>query len=140
MTATRYQVTVMKILDKYLYAGTTWGCIIVADAVTLQPYTAFRCHNNEEPYIKSILPLYNFTEASSTSVPGIVTVGKGYRDLITYLPNMAKIQAPSSQNEDQENNWEIVNSVPMQPFVEERGQLAKNTFILSWFAKNWEFY
>ncbi|KAK3091447.1 hypothetical protein FSP39_019911 [Pinctada imbricata] len=37
----RYQVTMMSVLDKYLYVGTTWGCIIVADAHTMLPFNVF---------------------------------------------------------------------------------------------------
>jgi hypothetical protein len=63
----------MKVVDKYLYMGTTWGCLIVVDAENLHlgPYTVFRCHSSED--FRIILSLHE-TEHEGI-VPGIITIG-----------------------------------------------------------------
>lgn len=55
--ANHYQVTALAVVGKYLYVATTWGCVIVADAVSMEPYSVFRCHSAEEFYCKAILQL-----------------------------------------------------------------------------------
>ncbi|XP_067128785.1 leucine-rich repeat serine/threonine-protein kinase 1 [Centruroides vittatus] len=90
----RCQVTAMAVLGTELYIGTTWGCIIVAESVTMRPITIFRPFEEE---VKAILPLgikfSSKTESPITpdiSLSFIAAVGKGYRNLIgryTALPN-----------------------------------------------------
>ncbi|XP_033739221.1 leucine-rich repeat serine/threonine-protein kinase 1-like isoform X2 [Pecten maximus] len=126
----RYLVTALSILDKYLYAGTTWGCIIVANAVTLLPHSIFRCHNNQDFFVKLILPLFHGRNDSSDSegegVSGMVTVGKGYMPLINFKSVI--------------NSEESTDSYPDPVEFKQLQPQEKDTYILSWFAKDWEFY
>ncbi|XP_069125581.1 leucine-rich repeat serine/threonine-protein kinase 1-like [Argopecten irradians] len=126
----RYLVTALSILDKYLYAGTTWGCIIVANATTLLPYSIFRCHNNQDFFVKLILPLYHGRNDSSDSegegISGMVTVGKGYMPLINF-------KSVINSEEGTDTYPDPVEFKQLQP-------QEKDTYILSWFAKDWEFY
>lgn len=129
-TARKYQVTAMKVSDKYLYVGTTSGCVIVADAVELKPYTVFCCHSNDDFYVRTFVPMQENEQSDSQfmkhSIPhGIVTVGKGYRDLI--LKPEAEIEHSSLQ---------AFANRPGSP----RKYVKNPTYILSWHAKNWEYY
>ena len=75
------QVASLTILDKKLYVGTSWGCLIVADAHTMRPISVFRPFSEE---IQAIIPISTATAeqeatAASSSSSLIVTLGKGYR-------------------------------------------------------------
>ncbi|OWF47807.1 Leucine-rich repeat serine/threonine-protein kinase 1 [Mizuhopecten yessoensis] len=109
----RFLVTALSILDKYLYAGTTWGCIIVANAVTLLPYSIFRCHNNQDFFVKLILPLFHGRHDNSDSegkgVPGMVTVGKGYMPLINFK---------SVINRQTDANNSLQFPIPKRPYTQ----------------------
>ncbi len=50
----RCQIASMTIQRGKLYAGTSWGCLIVADAVTMRPVSVFRPYSEE---IQAIIPL-----------------------------------------------------------------------------------
>lgn len=89
----RCQVTAMAILDLELYIGTTWGCIIVVESITMRPITIFRPFEEE---VKAILPLGTKSShiespiTQDVSLSFIAAVGKGYRNLIgryTALPH-----------------------------------------------------
>lgn len=60
-----------------MYIGTSWGCLIVAESVTLTPITVFRPFEEEVQYIDAI-PKENL----------IITIGKGYRSLISRFTDM----------------------------------------------------
>ena len=67
----------LTILDKKLYVGTSWGCLIVADAHTMRPISVFRPFSEE---IQAIIPISVPSDQASASL--IVTLGKGYRSLV----------------------------------------------------------
>ena len=149
ISANHYQVTAMNVIDKYLYVSTTWGCVIVADAVSLKPYSAFRCHGNEDFYCKAILPLGThhkpkelYSRSASTSdepvskCHGIVTIGRGYIDLINHVTNLEKQALIRAESE---NGWSLVDtgSVPSQVT---RSTTCSHTHILSWLTDQWEYY
>lgn len=71
-----FQISAVCVLNQNVYVGTSWGCLIVAEAATLTPITVFRPYEEEVQYI-SVIPSEN---SSSSAV--IVSVGKGYRSLI----------------------------------------------------------
>ena len=54
------QVASLTILDKKLYVGTSWGCLIVADAHTMRPISVFRPFSEE---IQAIIPIPTATAA-----------------------------------------------------------------------------
>ena len=123
----RYQVTALTVLDKYLYIGTTWGCVIVANAMTLHHYTVFRCHSDQDFFIRTILPLYENADHSpdGSTVGGVVTVGKGYVPLIQ--PNVK-----TETVDDRESDF--LTQHKSRTFSE----FDRNTHILSWLAKHWQ--
>ncbi|XP_061197490.1 leucine-rich repeat serine/threonine-protein kinase 1-like [Saccostrea echinata] len=129
--ARRCQVTAMKVSGKYLYIGTTSGCVIVADAVELKPFTVFYCHNNEDFYIRAIIPLQENSPSDPPHLKpfrphGIVTVGKGYQDLILKT--------------ETETDPSFIQTIANRPSGFPRKSTKSPTYIISWYAKNWEFY
>lgn len=93
------QVSALSAIDHYLYIGTTRGSMLITEATTLIPLCLFQCHTAQDFYIKVILPVKPaFTELDSepedaadrkdgrenvkNSVPAIVSVGKGYTNII----------------------------------------------------------
>ncbi|KAM3958672.1 LOW QUALITY PROTEIN: leucine-rich repeat kinase [Aphomia sociella] len=79
----RCRVTALCVSRGVLYAGTAWGCVVVADATTLRPLTVFRPYEEE---VRAIVPL-----RSRGGVAGsgdmLATFGRGYRPLLQrYAP------------------------------------------------------
>lgn len=161
-TANHFQVTALLAFGKYLYASTTWGCVIVADAYTMSTYSVFRCHGNEEFYCKAILPIgpaIQFNTASRDSSEllydrlgcngassyrqkskpgaGVVTVGRGYVDVIkrvTDLDSQVLVQHSA-------DGLPLVNasSASNEEHASERSDKC-NTFVLSWDPQHWNYY
>ena len=73
-TASRAQVTSLLAVDKELYIGTSWGCILVCNNLSLMVYTVIRCH---EETVKHLLPLVTTPAAKSL----VLSCGRGYRSL-----------------------------------------------------------
>lgn len=77
-------MTTLAVLEESeIYIGTTWGCIVVAEGSTMRPITIFRPFNEE---VKAILPIASKNNEESTSQkspPTLVSIGKGYRSLIS---------------------------------------------------------
>ncbi|XP_014247457.1 leucine-rich repeat serine/threonine-protein kinase 1 [Cimex lectularius] len=70
----RCQVTSLCVVNKELYIGTTWGCMVVAETWSLRPITVFRPYEGE---LNAIVAL------PASKPPTIATFGRGYRSLIT---------------------------------------------------------
>lgn len=174
--ATHYQVTALAAIGRYLYVSTTWGCVIVADAETMDTYSVFRCHGDEEFYCKSILQLgplisqeqFNMqsqpaestlTETIYKRVPrqnsmqkenreslqheidkkqGIVTIGRGYLDIIN---RVTRLEKQALVRRDTQDGWAVVNtgSAPGQETMTDN-RSKFHTFLLSWEPRHWEFY
>ncbi|CAN7984589.1 unnamed protein product, partial [Ixodes pacificus] len=97
LTPGRCQVTTMALVDTELYVGTTWGCLVVAEASTMRPITVFRPFEEEVKAILCLPPDGRRPPATQggaeSPVPSqrpsalVATVGKGYRNLLgRYLP------------------------------------------------------
>ena len=91
----------MTVYDHKLYIGTSWGCLIIAEAYSMRPITVFRPYSEE---VQAILPITEpfvnpvtdpskspsrFSNSSSVDKADeigerslIVTLGKGYRRLL----------------------------------------------------------
>ncbi|XP_064627387.1 leucine-rich repeat serine/threonine-protein kinase 1-like [Lineus longissimus] len=120
------QITAMNVIDNELYVGTTWGCIIVIDKSTMHHITSFRCHEQDDIYVKAILPL-TFEDSSDLDprfgaptqdnqiAKNIITVGKGYRNVMKTLSSAT------------------VTTI-------RRHSLQNRTFLLSFLAENWKYY
>ena len=74
LTASRAQVTSLLAVDKELYIGTSWGCILVCNNLSLMVYTVIRCHDET---VKHLLPLVTTPAAKSL----VLSCGRGYRSL-----------------------------------------------------------
>ncbi|KAK3593623.1 hypothetical protein CHS0354_025515 [Potamilus streckersoni] len=147
--AKHYQVTALTVVDKHLYISTTWGCIIVADSQSLEPYSVFRCHGDEEFYVKAILPLrpvikmassmeWNMSSLSRAFTnDGIVTIGRGYVDIIRYVMQLDR-QALARGEID--HSWEMVANGSMKVTEKMKDSSKGHTFLLSWTAADWEHY
>lgn len=78
-----------------LFIGTGFGCLIVLEGQSLRPITVFRPYEEE---IKAILPIVydNNSEENENSQFNkskrnlIITVGRGYRSLISRYINLSK--------------------------------------------------
>ena len=72
------QVSALALQGDKLYIGTSWGCLIVTEAATLRPITVFR------PFSQELQSIVTVSQADSehASSPLVVTMGKGYRNLI----------------------------------------------------------
>ncbi|XP_052864950.1 leucine-rich repeat serine/threonine-protein kinase 1 [Anopheles cruzii] len=69
------QISALAVFESELYIGTTWGCIIVAERISLRPITVFRPYEED---VRCIIPI----ASTSGSAPLVVTIGRGYRSLI----------------------------------------------------------
>ncbi|KAF2362731.1 Ankyrin repeat [Trinorchestia longiramus] len=58
------KVSALGVCGRELYVGTSWGCIIVAEAVSMRPITVFRPFESE---VRAILPLCSSSASSSSS-------------------------------------------------------------------------
>lgn len=85
------QVTALLVSGDDLYVGTTGGRVFVLDKVAMTPVTMLHCHGDDAPYIRAILPLPQPHPVDQDRVPGqeaniftnsgVVTIGKGYREM-----------------------------------------------------------
>lgn len=126
LPAGKTQITAMNVIDNELYVGTTWGCIIVIDKSTMHHITSFRCHEQDDIYVKAILPL-TFEDSSDLDprfgaptqdnqiAKNIITVGKGYRNV---MKTMSSATVTTMR----------------------RHSLQNRTFLLSFLAENWKYY
>ncbi|XP_043222191.1 leucine-rich repeat serine/threonine-protein kinase 1-like isoform X1 [Amphibalanus amphitrite] len=100
LSPAKCQVTALSVLGSELYLGTAWGCVVVAAAATMLPITVFRPHEEEVRAIVPLLPPAAVPTAASTPTAGadgdsaadsdcetagrgLVTVGRGYRSLVS---------------------------------------------------------
>ena len=61
----RAQVSALNVCGRELYVGTSWGCIVVADASSMRPITVFRPYQDE---VRAILTLWPPPPDGSLSV------------------------------------------------------------------------
>lgn len=99
-------------MENELYIGTTWGCIVVAERDSMRPITVFRPFEEE---VYAIIALPSF---SSDSTSTLVTIGRGYRNLIKRYKDIVGMPTMSGQ-------------------VTNNDSSTDNTFGLLWVAKNW---
>lgn len=89
LSPNRCHVTTLCCLDRELYIGTAWGCVVVAEAATMLPLTVFRPFEDE---VRTILPVICNSKDHDSMM---VTVGKGYRNLIGRYTTLS--QSPLSE-------------------------------------------
>ncbi|GAB6033061.1 hypothetical protein CHUAL_012677 [Chamberlinius hualienensis] len=106
----RCQVTAMTVVQGDLYIGTNWGCIIVAEGQTMRPITVFRpfeegvkvilsvesmsteeqqqlTQSPQKSPVREISYLTQSESISKNQCPTVITIGKGYRNLIDRFTN-----------------------------------------------------
>lgn len=125
------QVTTLAIVDLELYIGTTWGCIIIAELVSLRPITIFRPFEEE---VRSIVPLVAVQRNPTvkTECSYIATVGRGYRSLITRYTDSPYYATPSALLQSPGN---LSGSMSPSPTAEIR---VNNIYALLWRAEHWQ--
>ena len=133
--ANKCQVRALNVCEDYVFAGTTWSCLVVIDKTSMLPVCCLNCHADESPYVKAVLPLMSLRSAVETNsespgkspsltpqehplcsptqrLPIIVTIGKGHKDVIgKHIPR-------------HELRWD---SSP-----------KNTTYMLSWEARHWK--
>ena len=136
-------MTSLNVCGAYLYIGTTWGNVIIADALTMKPLNVFRSHCAKEFYVKYILPLDSEhpTESvddddddveSSTTTPGIVTIGRGFVDMVRSAQNSEKESESESDGAELESKPRAMSAT--------HEQALNNNFLISWSATDWQYY
>ncbi|XP_017968519.1 leucine-rich repeat serine/threonine-protein kinase 1 isoform X2 [Drosophila navojoa] len=115
------QISALAAHNTELYIGTTWGCLIVAELLTLRPISVFRPYENE---IKAIITMPN------AGIPLIATLGRRYRSLISRYVDMG---------ESTSNNSSSVASTPTHGAGKPMpiADLDNHIHCLLWRAKNW---
>ena len=80
VTAVRAQVNSLLAVDKELYIGTNWGCILICDNLSLTVYSVIRCH---EEILSYLLPLVSSSVGmhSDTHNAMVMSFGGGYRNI-----------------------------------------------------------
>ncbi|XP_059045025.1 leucine-rich repeat serine/threonine-protein kinase 1 [Achroia grisella] len=102
----RCTVTAMCVLRGLVFAGTAWGCIIVADATALSPLTVFRPYEEE---VRAIVPLRWRGSGAGNSNGGndslaaggdmLATFGRGYRPLLQrYVPQQSNSSSSNTHS------------------------------------------
>ena len=146
------QLTSLSAIDQYLYMGTTRGSVLITSALTLTPLCVFQCHSNRDFYVKAILPILPFftdghkdenlkeggddeeEEEDLKKVPAVVTIGKGYSNVLKTFHPTLDLSRPGVSTED--SNISLISdnkSPPIDPY-------ASHTFLLSWRAQDWEYF
>ena len=148
----RCQIASMVVQDDKLYLGTSWKCLIVAEAIAMRPITVFRPFSEEiqaiiaikEPKITE--PVTPSKKKRGTTSPDndaatiaegnslIVTVGKGYRSLIGRYVNMDK-RSPSIKSETE--SYRAVNKLGEEREYEDSYSNASTMYALLWKPDDW---
>jgi hypothetical protein len=84
--------------------------------------TVFRCHSSED--FRIILSLHETEHEDNVS--GIITIGTGFRDIVKLASGINTEQTTSDDVFDDDN--------PKQ------SAMKSYTHMLSWFARNWEYF
>lgn len=115
------KVTSLAVLNDELYIGTTWGCVIIAERLSLRPVTIFRPYEEE---VKAIVPLvtYKNSNENNENVPLIATIGKGYRSLLSRYTD-ASVSVANTLQSPVSASSSVANK--------------QNMFVLLWRAEHW---
>ncbi|XP_076455660.1 LOW QUALITY PROTEIN: leucine-rich repeat serine/threonine-protein kinase 1-like [Babylonia areolata] len=126
------QVTVLNVINGYLYIGNTRGRIIVAEALTMKPLCAFPAHSPREFYVRCILPILGRADTcgdTDLKDQGIVSVGRGYVDLMNQGVDGAGRKGGNA-----------VGAGGRGQVAAAGDGYAHHTFLLSWSTQDWEYY
>ena len=123
------QVAALAVQADKLYIGTSWGCLIVAEAASMRPITVFRPFSEELQSIVAVTEpaefnlvggggggssAKSFNSDVTGSSPLIITLGKGYRNLIgRYVTD--KRPSPSSGEDIYDDNSRTVYALLWRP-------------------------
>ena len=147
----RCQIASMVVQDNKLYIGTSWGCLIVAEAIAMRPVTVFRPFSEEIQAIVAIKePMIENTATTSSKKNGgdtvatdsggdslIVTIGKGYRSLIGRYVNMDRRSSMKS-NEIESYKTAVTKSLEEQDYDDFNSyNNASTMYALLWKPDDW---
>ena len=151
----RCQIASMVVQDDKLYIGTSWGCLIVAEAIAMRPITVFRPFSEEiqaivaikepvtaDPITQSRKKNSGNTTPTNPTVPDgnslIVTIGKGYRSLIGRYVNMDRRLSSSSTKSEMESYRAVTKSFEEQDYDDfNNGNNASTMYALLWKPDDW---
>ncbi len=134
----RCQVACMTVHEQKLYIGTSWGCLIIAEAATLRPITVFR------PFCGDVQAIVAINDPAARMPPAahqnrvlkrevvigdggqgghdleptsmIVTLGKGYRGLIgRYVSNRIYTLDDDGDEEDPDHDSNMTYALLWRP-------------------------
>lgn len=80
------QITTVAVVDEEVYIGTTWGCLIICEKSSLRPMTIFRPYDDD---VRCIVPLRVSRSSEDAPETVVVTVGRGYRSLVSRYTDTA---------------------------------------------------
>lgn len=80
------QITTVAVVDEEVYIGTTWGCLIICEKSSLRPMTVFRPYDDD---VRCIVPLRVSRSSEDAPETVVVTVGRGYRSLVSRYTDTA---------------------------------------------------
>jgi len=100
------QVTSLAVQGRELYIGTTWGCLIVAEASSLRPITVFRPYEDE---VRLILPLSSYEKDKEKQSALVATIGKGYRNLLHRYGSWSHLKSSSAPSmPERQRNMQVL--------------------------------
>ena len=151
----RCQIASMAIHEDKLYIGTSWGCLIVAEAVAMRPITVFRPFSEEIQAIVAIKEpkpvetnmstpkkkngAEDDTKASDSDGGSslIVTIGKGYRSLIGRYVNTDKRNSSKTSSETESYKMAVNRHGEERGDYEDSYSNASTMYALLWKPDDW---
>ncbi|GFN83148.1 leucine-rich repeat serine/threonine-protein kinase, partial [Plakobranchus ocellatus] len=157
------QVSCLSAVQRFLYVGTTRGCLLVTDATSLSPLCVFQCHAARDFYLKLVLPVTcdedrlelekeaGLTEEEvpvdndddgDTEEKTVASSKLAMPAVVTVgkgYSNALKTFHPSldSGNTPAPDSWMSGEPKSRQPQVD---PYANHTFMLTWNAADWDLY
>ena len=151
----RCQIASMVVQEDKLYIGTSWGCLIVAEAIAMRPITVFRPFSEEIQAIVAIKE--SKTIETNVSTPKkknvnddetktlnsergnslIVTIGKGYRSLIGRYVNVDKRNSLKTSSDSESYKMAVNKHGEERGDYEDSYSNASTMYALLWKPDDW---
>ena len=151
----RCQIASMVVQEDKIYIGTSWGCLIVAEAIAMRPITVFRPFSEEIQAIVAIkepkaietnvnTPKKKNTNEEETKADKseggsslIVTIGKGYRSLIGRYVNMEKRNSMKTSSDSESYKMAVNRHGEERVDYEDSYSNASTMYALLWKPDDW---
>ena len=151
----RCQIASMVVQEDKLYIGTSWGCLIVAEAIAMRPITVFRPFSEEiqaivaikeskpietnvsTPKKKNVNDDETKTANSERGNSLIVTIGKGYRSLIGRYVNVDKRNSLKTSTDSESYKMAVNKHGEERGDYEDSYSNASTMYALLWKPDDW---